>query len=224
MSETNFGFDLKLPKWPQMVVTGEQVTIEQAKEIIFRTDDFLSSSCKYAGGNCTEFNTGYREKAGLGTDDWDLSEYVREKIKYVETQYVSNTWGSSSYVYGPHGWCSPTGVIFFEDNIGKWPTVQEVYDDWVSIATAFPFLNLSVTLISGEHCEDDTHPVVTINVKDGGVQSVAPVSFTLPDRPTRRDLSFIMDSRHEIGLPQNWYDEYAARVKVYADEYHLQNR
>lgn len=48
-----------LPKWPQMIVTGKPVTIDQAKEIIFRTDSFLTSSDEFAGGNNREFNEWY---------------------------------------------------------------------------------------------------------------------------------------------------------------------
>ncbi len=36
-----------LPKWPQMLVTGDSLTIEQAKEIIRRTDRFFEWKQKY---------------------------------------------------------------------------------------------------------------------------------------------------------------------------------
>ena len=45
-----------LPKWPQMIVTGKRVTVDQAKEIIFRTDSFLSDASDYSGGNARNFN------------------------------------------------------------------------------------------------------------------------------------------------------------------------
>ena len=57
--------NLGLPKWPQMMVTGKHVTLEQAKEIIFRTDPFLVDTSKYSGGNAHEFNAWYRKEAGL---------------------------------------------------------------------------------------------------------------------------------------------------------------
>jgi hypothetical protein len=48
-----------LPKWPQMIVTGKPVTVENAKDIIFRTDSFLTSSDEFSGGNNKEFNDWY---------------------------------------------------------------------------------------------------------------------------------------------------------------------
>ena len=34
-------FRRELPKWPQMLVVGKDITVEQAKEIIFATDSQL---------------------------------------------------------------------------------------------------------------------------------------------------------------------------------------
>lgn len=57
--------NLGLPKWPQMIVTGQSVTVDQAKNIILRTDSFLTDPYKWSGGNNHKFNTKYREMAGL---------------------------------------------------------------------------------------------------------------------------------------------------------------
>lgn len=38
-------------KWPQMLTTGEKLTVDQAKEIIRRTDDFFSSLSEFSSGN-----------------------------------------------------------------------------------------------------------------------------------------------------------------------------
>ncbi len=53
--------NIALPKWPQMIVTGKPVTIHQAKDIILRTDSFLTDSYEHAGGNNQEFNDWYRK-------------------------------------------------------------------------------------------------------------------------------------------------------------------
>ena len=92
----------------------------------------------------------------------------------IETNYVRNTWIGSSFVHGPHGWCHPDGQIDHIDNVGKWPSVEEIRDDWQMLATAFPFLILTATLMSGESCEDDTKPIVTMSVADGRVSLMAP--------------------------------------------------
>lgn len=224
-----------LPKWSQMLVTGKQVTVEQAKEIIFRTDEFLTDATTYGGGNARKFNAEYRRLAGLDllqfertardghtyTDiDWDKHNELQERLNIVETLHAKNSWASCSYAGGPHGWCSPAGVISYSDNVGKWPSIGEIIDDWTKIAQAFPYLDLHVTLMSGESCEDDTEAVINIRVVDGKAFAEAP-DESVHVIPERRDMleSFIelMNStggEREIGLPIDWYDEFAANVKA----------
>jgi hypothetical protein len=221
---------LPLPKWPQMVVSGVSVTVEQAKEIILRTDDFLTSISKYAGGNHDTFNNSYREAAGLIGEDWELEHYVRDEIGYIETSFVFNNWASSSYIAGPHGWCNPTGRIHFNHNVGKWPEVSDIYADWVMIARAFPFLELSATLTNGEWSEENTSAVCTIYVKNGTVEVKEPSDVSL-SIGCDENVSFeklveilgsrnIFDDRTEIGLPLDWYDDYAVRIKAIVAKYH----
>lgn len=224
-----------LPKWPQMLVTGKQVTVEQAKEIIFRTDEFLTDASTYSGGNARNFNAEYRKRAGLDllqfertardghtytSFDWDKQRELCERLNIIRTNYVENSWASCSYAGGPHGWCSPEGVISYSDNVGKWSSIEEIIDDWTKIAQAFPYLDLHVTLMSGESCEDDTEAVINIRVVDGSAFAQPP-DESVHVIPERRDMleSFIelMNSNRgerELGLPIDWYDEFAANVKA----------
>ena len=220
-----------LPKWPQMIVTGASVTIDQAKEIIFATDDFFTDECEYSGGNAREFNKRYREEAGLEAfriffgprwaDLYQAKERLRAHLKCISTEYVSNNWASSSFIFGPHGWCSPSGRIFYSDNIGKYPSVGEVLAEWEKIADRFTFLDLNITLMDGEGCEEDTNPVVNIKVK-GGYATLQEPDLDIHDeciqeRDTTAALKHIFNadaySSHEIGLPMDWYNEAAHIVK-----------
>lgn len=225
-----------LPKWPQMLVTGRPVTVEQAQEIIFRTDDFLTNASEYSGGNCHEFNRYYREIAGLDqlrverqypeghtyrVTDWDRMYQLRNSLGIVHTSYVRNNWASSSFIGGPHGWCHPDGTISFSDNVGKWPSIEEILDDWTGLAQAFPYLDLHVTLMSGESCDDDSEPVINIRVLNGQARPES------PDDSVHRGLSapstqdtiaaFIAGikagSSREIGLPDSWYEKFANQVR-----------
>lgn len=223
-----------LPKWPQMLVTGKQVTVEQAKEIIFRTDNFLTDAHPYSGGNAREFNKHYRKIAGLDLlqvektarvggqkyidVDWDKQHELQYLLQTLGTSYVTNNWASSSYIGGPHGWCSPDGVISYSDNVGKWPSIEDIIEDWSEIATAFPYLDLHVTLMSGEDCEDVTEPVINIRVVDGKAFAEAP-DLSVHDIPVKKDyLEFfarrLNDPTYSLGLPMDWYEEFAARVNV----------
>lgn len=181
--------DVGLPKWPQMRVWGPSITPEQAREIIIRTDQFWQGY----GGNDHDFQR--RLCAAVGFPymdygdrnmDWraasDGQERFRASIGYVGTEYVHNGWISNAFIFGPSGWCHPDGTIHFVHNVGKWPSVREVMEDWAVIAQEWPFLDLDACLMSGEGCEDDARPLVTIQVRAGGVTAHAPESYDFLSR------------------------------------------
>jgi len=185
-----------LPKWPQMVVTGKKLSLEQALEIIRRTDSFFS----YQSGNNHAFIKDAQIVLGMpikkesydkefknrdGSPNYDSyrkyydqyseeSDNWKERWECIETEYVKNDWISSSFVFGPHGWCNPDGTISYNDNVGKWPSIQEIYDEWTLLAKEFPFLYVGVTLMSGESSEEDTYPVVSMKIENGIVTLVDP--------------------------------------------------
>jgi len=202
-----------LPKWPMAFVTGKSVTVEQAKEIIFRTVTSLSSPSEYGFGNDRAFRErcinvfGWRPLVALTnkwyqmTEDerkawadkhdlpspWVLNQAWADKMGYVSTSYVNNSWLASAYIGGPHGWCSPQGNIHSDGhNYGKWPSVDEIVADWETLLAAFPFIDLACTMYSGEQCEEDSVPVCTIKVDaSNGVQVHAP-DLSMHDRnPTK---------------------------------------
>lgn len=175
-------FALDLPKWPQCVIKGKPVTKEQAMDIILRTDTFFTMGYE---GNDHYFCHRVKEIVGLPTDDiyeikfgtpeWEeyrrKEQEFREKTHSIILEYLHNSWISCSWIGGAHGWCSPNGEIAFQNNIGKWPTVEEVYEDLRKMGSAFPYLELTCTLVSAEEdCyEEDTKTVVTMQLKDGEV-------------------------------------------------------
>lgn len=215
-----------LPKWPQMRVVGRNITPEQAKEVIFRTDEFMTDTCRYSGGNNHEFNAAYRRMAGLdgldSSDDFqsmmgrfDIERKIREKVGFIDLSYIQNNWASCSFIFGAHGWCHPDGTLFYQDNVGKWPSMEVLTDDWSKVAVAFPFLDLHAMFMSGESCEDGTQVVFSLRVLDGKVctnddhdAAMARWERACSSRHTR-----IYLKRNENGLPSAWMDEYAARVR-----------
>jgi hypothetical protein len=214
--------ELILPKWPQMIVTGKPVTIDQAKDIILRTDHHLTHFVgKY------QDPTEYAIHANLYVGDVSYVDYhpmqveLRKRLGVICSEYVHNTWAYSSYVYGPHGWCNPDGTICFIDNVGKSPSISDILTDWTDIAEAFPYLDINVTLMSGEHGDEDKTPVVNIRVVDGKATLVPPDLSPHGDIKTTRDFSEIdFELRYEgmFGLPEEWYSEYAAKVREIVEE------
>lgn len=163
--------NLSLPKWPQCVVWGERVSMEQAKDIIFKTDRSLTTDLFWSG-NSREFqkalsveslielyrwlcsaNTNrnwvkklHENSDSLFTEDEKIQlcsgdNYfpdINELLGLLELSYMNNEQCVSSFIGGPHGWMRPTGEILFNDNVGKWPDVESLLNDWVTIAKEFP--------------------------------------------------------------------------------------
>jgi len=212
-------------KWPQMVVTGKPVTVEQAKDIIFRTDTSLTRFSKYGWGN--NHRWGEWAQKTLGFDllrepesdrmDWEIIQEIKNKLGMIETEYVSNTWAASCFIGGPHGWCHPDGKIEFTDNIGKWPSLEAVIEDWEKLQDAFPYIDLAVTLMDKEDCEEDKKPVVSFLVKDGKITFTTDhdnihQEFDTADKMEDFITRFSSPNR-EQGLPDSWIIELAKKTK-----------
>src|ERR1700744_2685877 len=132
--------DRALPKWPRMKVTGRPVTVEQAKEIIRRTDHFFiwfqGNDREHIAWVCKQLGIPLLPEFPFTNDESVLADFRRESFAvhrqldawrerwaYVHTEYVTNEWISTTFVDGPHGWCHPDGSIGFADYVGKWPSV-----------------------------------------------------------------------------------------------------
>jgi hypothetical protein len=234
-----------LPKWPMAYVTGESVTPEQAKEINFRTDTNFHSISEYGFGNdrdlrkrCTKL-FGWepiiaaqeamfkRDKDApyTGLSGWEMSSRWVKEMGIITTEYVCNSFLATSYIGGPHGWCQLDGTIRSEGtNYGKWPSVEEVVNEWGRLQEAFPFLNLVCTLYSGEQCEDDSVPVVSIIVQNGAILVVEPdMSLHNHEQPNRGSmddmLTHVMALSHgdysaEQGWPEAWIVEFGERSRA----------
>lgn len=216
-----------LPKWPQMIVRGTPVTVEQAKEIIRRTDRSFTG---ILSGNDHATNRVIAKKIGMpaGTFydsrdrapnyDWDAAEAFRTAWGAICTEYVANDWIACSFIGGPHGWCHPDGTVFFSDNVGKYPGVEDVARDWAVILIEFPFLDLTATLMSGESCEDRVEPVCTITVRDGRVV-VGPPMAGFSRRARSDDAAYARRwaanaAGRECAVPMAWIDEWAAQYRA----------
>lgn len=207
-------------KWPQMFVTGKSVSAEQAKEIIRRTDYFLNELEPFA--NDKSFVNRWLEKSGkkeivdLFDDNYkakyNFEDAFREKWGFIKTRYLQNDWAYSCFIAGPHGWCSPTGDISFRHNVGKWPSVEEIANDWAVLLDNFPFLELNATLYDGECCEENVNPIVTISVGNGAVVVHDNHEVHHVERkPEKFSISGMFGDAH--GLPNDWMEEFATKSK-----------
>lgn len=95
-----------------MVVTGEPVTVEQAEEILVRTDDLYFST------NAQDVRKDFYKILGVPTNQYGdpfytILQEVRQKLRVLPLAYLENRRILSAYVGGPHGWCDWSGDIFF---------------------------------------------------------------------------------------------------------------
>lgn len=144
---------MELTKWPRLLVVGDSVTEEQANEILVRTDQwYLTSNDKGWTGSIAFLvgGTGAMDKMYGGLTP-QARQDLREELGALGLSYMYNSRIVSSFVGGPHGWCDWDGQIGCSTyNIGKWPSLEEVTEDWCKIAEAFPYLNLHSQLITDE--------------------------------------------------------------------------
>lgn len=214
-----------------MVVTGQPIPVEEAKEIIRRTDSFFGW---LGGGNNRQYDDWVCDMLCVDLKHlWDAKEDWHEKHarqefffrrwRRIQTQYVHNSWLSSAFIGGPHGWCHPDGQIGYVDNVGKWPSIDDILKDWRKLARTFPFLDIGVTLYDREECEDGRHAVVSIAVSNGRAKLVDPlcVDVHAAHSPATRAGEVISatdafvrsmrngDERREQGIPDEWIYEWA---------------
>jgi hypothetical protein len=230
---------LDLPKWPQLTIVGQPVTEEQAKDIIFRTDDFLHDVNEFSGGNDREWDEWARQTLGLQRfleackievadgdhlpTNWWLYDMYESMIKLqdgaISSGYVYNRWASSCFIYGPAGWCNPDGAISFGYNVGKWPEIEEIAKDFSAILNAFPYVKLSATVYSDEHSTEGSEPVAYFVVGNGEVIVTKDI-FEVPDYGQPRDTVSIREAARRIGtyhfehgLSDSWIEDWGTLSK-----------
>lgn len=153
---------------------------------------------------------------------YDVSAAWRREMDIIPAEYVYNSYLTSSYIGGPTGWCHQDGKIFVDGhNYGKWPSVENIVNDWTLLVGAFPFLDLACTLHDAESCED-AHPLCTIVVRDGAVV-VCEYDETLhtePRPPCRDEMDEMAPMllglqtgsfAYERGWPVSWVMEFGGK-------------
>jgi len=210
--------EVNLPKWPGLIVKGKSVTKDQAKEILVRTDSF-SFYCNdrewektidklifgqighYLDVNTLEEKLKKEFNLNNHLEVYDFKEvlYAKKYRRISGLYYLNNHRIASSWIGGPHGWCSWDGNIGCNNyNIGKWPDAREIYDEWIIIAKEFPFLNLKCQIINSEISEDcEKIPVIEFEIKKGKVRAYKPKE--------------LLDQPRDIDIISRFKDPYAER-------------
>ncbi len=166
---------ISLGKWPAMTVLGKTITPDEAAQVILRTNNWYDTTNDRSYKQSVYQLVGLKPNICGGVCEDSLDE-LRRAWKSLDLQYLSNHRIMSCWLGGVHGWCHWSGAIRSNNyNIGKWPSVAEVAQEWKDIAQAFPFLDLTCQLWSAE-VGDTVPPVPLVEyvVKDGKVETTAP--------------------------------------------------
>jgi len=232
-------YNIDLPKWPAMFVCGKSVTEKEAAEVLIRTDfnfpDF-NSSCNDRE-YIEELNWIFKvpesprldDRSDTGKEKWHTAlnkhyaalSKLREKYKMLDLEYISNHQIASCYIGGTYGWIDWEGNISSNStNIGKWPSVKVVHEEWAQLAKAFPFLDLRCVLFGGEYCEDAIEPLVKFDIKDGEAtcsSDVEDVKDAIGKNLISIGNSINFFSRSEQGI---WPDTLEEKIiEIYGDVY-----
>lgn len=165
-------------KWPALVVVGQPVTPDQAAEILVRTASWPLSTNAHSHDRLFNGLAGYEGYSYDRPVEDDIPWQVRiqknnaasKALRILPLHYLLNYRLTSSWIGGPYGWCAWSGHIgCCTHNIGKWPSVEEVTQEWEVIAAAFPFLELRAQVFSGENGEEGTRPTAEWVVSGGKV-------------------------------------------------------
>lgn len=205
-------------KWPAFLVQGTSVTEVQAVEILFRT-----SSARLCL-NDRKFESFYYDLLGFpDQESLDMAvinahyEHARA-LGFLELGYLANSQIASSWIGGPNGWMNWDGQIHCSNkNIGKWPSVQEVSEDWAKIAKAFPFLDLRCQLLNHEagYPEGESRVTVEFVIKDGTVTVFEPADpkpmMPATDAKWRNLMSLSTEHISKDALKKYW--------KIFQDNY-----
>ena len=157
-------------KYPQLLIFGEPVKENQAKEIILRTDssikDLVRQNIHCSSFVQEKFKHFYNKNFLFG----DGIKYL-EKIGYIDNLYITNEW-IHCHLSSPKGWMHLDGNIGHIDGPGyKWPEASELVDEFSSIGKEFSFLKLF--MIVSDTDRENTNPIFALYLNKGKIEEVS---------------------------------------------------
>jgi hypothetical protein len=158
------GYHDGLGRWARMLAVGDPLTREQTNEVMMRTNGWHFTSCNDEEWELmVAFILGWFDRfdalveAGECEDDWgewlkrssQISEEYGESIGALGLGHLDNE-AIMSHSDEPNGWLCWDGTIRRDWHVGvKYPEVDDIEAEWKQIATAFPFLEMTVQALSG---------------------------------------------------------------------------
>lgn len=212
----------EMTKWPRLIVVPESghemVTREQANEILVRTNSpHLFSNDKVWERAVGEVLGHPHLDNRMGPEPGAAMAWIEAEREWMaglgmlELHYLVNSRIVSAWIGGPHGWCDWDGNLGCSTwNIGKWPEVEEVTEDWEKIAAAFPYLDLHAQCVANE---GEGEVAAQWRVTGGRAALVEPIEQFTARELGEADFLFRMIGGGERGVSLERLREAAAQLK-----------
>ncbi|MGW1989646.1 hypothetical protein [Embleya sp. NPDC001921] len=140
-----------LTKWPRLLVVGQDVTPEQADDILIRTTSLYEL---YSNDEAWTHALHRVFDLTLSAHGSPTSESIKERYEELGILRLSSLHNyaiTSPWIDGPHSWCSWGGRIGCTTyNVGEWPDRDNVTAEWELIAVSFPYLDLAAQFLGDD--------------------------------------------------------------------------
>ncbi|MCP9209586.1 hypothetical protein [Streptomyces cucumeris] len=178
----------ELPKWPTLQVVGKSVTPALGREICLRTTPLhgvFSSVGSWSNSLADAYGVALEE------DGWPSFEEVdraQGDLGILDLDYLGNDRVTASRLNIPSGWCDWDGKIGTAgtDLSSKWPTLEELHQEWGLIAQAWPQLRMTAQLSTYKDSSrpEERFPFLAWDIVNGYVHLRSePGGLLLPVRP-----------------------------------------
>jgi hypothetical protein len=182
-----------LTKWPRLLVAGQAVTPDQADDILIRTHHWRYTALWPSAG-WEQTVCAIAAEQGFPTGDPAAMEGWLTEMRMVDLTHLHN-FRIISHWAQPYGWCDWDGTIGCSAwNIGRWPEVAGITEEWTLLAETWPFLDLRAQLVPEEG--QAPAPVVEWRVRDGGVETLADRPLPFLRTPTDPDWHWPLGDDH----------------------------
>lgn len=228
--------NIDLPKWPSLHMTSNTVVDhDTVLDIITRSDRFIThySMQKIIMERDLKEIVEFWNKSGLNKifklGDNNIKDHIiidgifEKKLNSVYYNMLPMDRIYSNFVYGSNGWIDINGLIHFQLNVGKWPSIEELVRDFQTIIEEWS-LPFNATIYNGEHMETYIQPVLNF-ISDGN-----DLTLTFPDEdfknivdhsdnPQETELETIIKCGGTCGVPYEMLMyEIAPRVRKAVEE------
>jgi hypothetical protein len=190
-------FKIKLPSWVGLLVIGKTLNKKQTYQVITQTDNFQFEDTPYYK---TIYNREYHKTQIFSYENYlEQKKYLKDKFNKLDLNFLNNERFISSFIYGEHGWLNWNGQIKTNYyNIGKNPQSKEIYNEWLLIAQAFPFLNLTCQILDDEISVKYAKPILQFEINNGNIDIIKPTKKIISIASNKEiDLLFTMQNEYK---------------------------